>query len=119
MRRGEVWLGAFDPAQGSEAAKTRPCVVVSADASNRVVERLARGVVTVVPLTTNTTRVHDFQVLIPAEPGSGLAVDSKAQAEQIRALDCTRLIRQLGRLNAEEVAALDEALRLHLGLGYD
>ncbi len=27
--RGEVWLAALDPTQGSEIRKTRPCLVVS------------------------------------------------------------------------------------------
>ncbi|MDR0782812.1 MAG: type II toxin-antitoxin system PemK/MazF family toxin [Propionibacteriaceae bacterium] len=116
MRRGEVWLAHFDPAQGSEAAKTRPCVVVSADASNRVVERLARGVITVVPITSNIARVYDFQALLPASPLTGLSADSKAQAEQVRALDHTRFTRKLGVLDAEQIAALDAALLVHLAL---
>ena len=115
MRRGEVWLASFDPSLGSEAMKTRPCVVVSADASNRVVERLGRGVVTVVPLTTNTERVHGFQALIPADSANGLPTDSKAHAEQVRALDHSRFARRLGALDAERVAAVDEALLVHLG----
>ena len=116
MRRGEVWLASFDPSHGSEAAKTRPCVIVSADASNRVVERLARGVVTVVPLTTNTVRVYAFQALIPAAPGNGLAVDSKAQAEQVRALDFARFAVRLGTLDAAQLAAINDALLVHLAL---
>jgi len=116
MRRGEVWLVNFDPSSGSEAAKSHPCVIVSADASNRVVERLGRGVVTVVPLTTNTTRVHDFQALITADGANGLTVDSKAQAEQVRALDQSRFIRKLGMVDAERRAAIDQALITHLGL---
>jgi len=116
MKRGEVWLASFDPSHGSEAAKTRPCVVVSADASNRVVEHLGRGVVTVVPLTTNTTHVYDFQALVPADAANGLTTDSKAQAEQVRALDYARFARRLGMLDAESIAAINEALLVHLAL---
>ena len=116
MRRAEVWLASFDPSSGSEAAKARPCVIVSADASNRVVERLGRGVVTVVPLTTNTARVHDFQARITAGGANGLTADSKAQAEQVRALDQSRILRKLGMVDAEQMAAIDQALITHLGL---
>jgi len=116
MRRGEVWLASFDPTHGSEAAKTRPCVIVSADASNRVVERLGRGVVTVVPLTTNTARVYDFQALVEATPSTGLAADSKAQAEQVRALDYARFSVRLGVLDAAQLAAVNDALLVHLAL---
>lgn len=42
MKRGEVWRARFDPAQGSEVNKTRPCVIVSNNAANRTVEKLGR-----------------------------------------------------------------------------
>jgi len=116
VKRGEIWMAGFDPSFGTEAAKTRPCVVVSADDSNQVVDRLGRGVVTVVPLTTNVQRVYPFQVLIPATEVSGLATDSKAQAEQIRALDHGRFTRRVGVLTAEQVAGIDDALMIHLSL---
>lgn len=116
MRRGEVWLAGFDPTVGTEATKTRPCVVVSADESNRVVERLGRGVVTVVPLTTNTAHIHPFQVLVPATEANGLSADSKAQAEQLRALDQSRFARCLGALTADLQSAVDEALMIHLAI---
>jgi mRNA interferase MazF len=115
MRRGDVCLAELEPTRGSEASKKRPVVVVSNDGSNAAVERLGRGVVTVVPVTSNTTRVHTFQVLLPAE-STGLHRDSKAQAEQVRALDVSRLGPPLGRLPVALLLELDAALRLHLGL---
>jgi mRNA interferase MazF len=116
MRRGEVWLARFDTCEGSEAAQTRPCVVVSADASNRVVERLRRGVVTVVPLTSNTRRVYPFQALVVPDAGNGLTVASKAQAEQVRALDHSRFVERLGTLCGEHLRAVEDALLVHLHL---
>ena len=53
--------------------------------------------------------------LLPAAE-TGLSVDSKAQAEQIRSVDVTRVGDRVGALTPELVAALDEAIRLHLGL---
>lgn len=79
MRRGEVRLVDLDPVRGSEANKRRPAVVVSNDRANAVAERLGRGVVTVVPLTSITARIFPFQVFVPADQG-GLRVDSKAQS---------------------------------------
>jgi mRNA interferase MazF len=71
MQRGDVRLIDLDPAQGSEASKRRPAVVVSNDRANPTAERLGRGVVTVVPMTSNIARVFPFQVLLrPAQPGS-------------------------------------------------
>src|ERR1039458_1116608 len=81
MRRGEIVTVSLDPARGSEATKTRPAVVVSNDAANATATRLGRGVVTVVPVTSNTARVYLFQVLLPARE-TGLPHASKAQAGQ-------------------------------------
>jgi len=89
--------------------------MVSAGESNAVVERLGCGVVTVVPLTTNIMHIYPFQVLVPASAGNGLSVDSKAQAEQIRALDCSCLLRRLGVLPVDLRSDLDRALATHLG----
>jgi len=116
VRRGEIWLANLDPTFGTEASKLRPCVIVSNDDANRAVEKLSRGVVTVVPLTTNTKRIYPFQVLVTVDDGNGLAADSKAQAEQIRALDFTRFAKRLGVLSTEMQAALDDALLTHLAL---
>ncbi|GAA1987119.1 type II toxin-antitoxin system toxin endoribonuclease MazF9 [Isoptericola halotolerans] len=115
MHRGEIWLADLDPSRGSKSDKVRPVVIVSHDAHNRVARRLGRGVLTVVPLTSSTRRVLTFQVLIDQE-SSGLPRDSKAQAEQVRALDVSRLVERAGRLTREQLAAVEDALRLHLDL---
>ena len=103
-------LADLDPALGSEADKIRPCIVVSNDRAN-----LTSPTLTVIPVTSNVVRIYPFQVFLPAAE-SGLDLDSKAQAEQIRTLDRTRLGRSLGQLERSLMAELDEALKLHLGL---
>jgi mRNA interferase MazF len=115
VKRGEIRIVDLEPVRGSEANKRRPVVVVSNDVANRRAESLGRGVVTVVPLTSNVTRVLPFQVLVEAA-GSGLARASKAQAEQVRAVAVERIGPRVGRLPPELVDALDRALRLHLQL---
>jgi mRNA interferase MazF len=115
MRRGEVRLTDLDPARESEADKRRPAIVVSNDRANATAARLGRGVVTVVPVTSNVARVFPFQVLLPAE-SSGLRVDSKAQCEQVRAVSVGRLGVALGQIPASIMSDVDDALRLHLEL---
>jgi mRNA interferase MazF len=115
MRRGEVRLTDLEPARGSEANKRRPAIVVSNDRANSTAARLESGIVTVVPVTSNVTRVFPFQVSLPAEL-TGLRVDSKAQCEQIRAVSVQRLGPILGRIPASIMAEIDDALRLHLQL---
>jgi len=116
MRRGEVWYVRLDPAEGSEANKTRPCIIVSNDSSNNSVILHGRGMVTLVPLTKNISRIRNFQTFIPADDYNGLSHDSKAQAEQIRSVAIHRLDRRIGGLTAEQMAAVDEAILVHLGL---
>ncbi len=105
----------LDPVRGAEASKLRPAVIVSNDVANQTAARLARGVLTVVPITSNVERVYPFQVLLPAGAG-GLPRDSKAQAEQVRSIDAERVGRQLGQLPDGLMTSLDDALRLHLSL---
>ena len=117
IRRGHVHWVDLDPAQDSEAAKRRPAVVVSSDRANVTAERLGKGVVTVVPLTSNIAHVFAFQVLLESVE-SGLPRDSKAQAEQIRSVSVRRLDGEpVGMLSTTTLASLEEAIRLHLDLG--
>ncbi len=115
MRRGDVYLTDFEPVRGSEANSVRPAVIVSRDALNEVVDERGYGVVTVVPLTSNITRVLSFQVFLSSED-TGLNEDSKAQAEQVRAVSVDRLRRRLGSVPAPLMVQLNSALRLHLAL---
>jgi mRNA interferase MazF len=115
MRRGEIRLTDLDPVRGSEADMRRPAIVVSNDRANETAAGLGRGVITVVPVTSNVRRVFAFQVLISAG-ASGLRVDSKAQCEQVRAVSVQRLGPVLGQLPVTTMSQLDVALRLHLDL---
>jgi mRNA interferase MazF len=115
MRRGEIRIVDLDPVRGSETAKRRPAVIVSNDGANATATRLQRGVVTIVPVTSNITRVYPFQVLLEAS-ATDLKLDSKAQAEQVRSIDVKRVGGKVGAVPPEVMAQVDEALRLHLAL---
>lgn len=114
MRRGDIVLVDLDPVRGNEVVKTRPAVIVSNDGANRRAVELGRGVVTVVPVTSNVSKVFPFQVLLEDVPG--LRVASKAQAEQVRSVSVERVGRTLGTLPPALVKEVDRALRLHLAL---
>ena len=115
MRRGELRWVDLDPVRGNESDKRRPAVIISNDGANTTASRLGRGVVTVIPVTSNTERVYPFQVLLDAA-ATGLVRDSKAQAEQVRSVSVERVGDLIASLDADVVRALDDALRLHLEL---
>lgn len=106
MKRGEVWWVEFDPSLGTEINKTRPAVIVSNDAANR---NLAR--VVVVPLTSNTGKAYPGEAAVKI---AGQA--SKAMADQIMAADKARLKSQLGSLTKADMLAVEDAIKVHLGL---
>jgi len=105
----------LNPARGAEADKRRPAVIVSNDAANRTAAVLGRGVLTVVPLTSAVARVYPFQVRVPSGT-AGLSRDSKAQAEQVRAVAVERIGARLGSVPEDLMTSIDRALRLHLAL---
>lgn len=115
MLRGELRLVDLEPTRGSEANKRRPAIVVSNDRANATASRLGRGVVTVVPITSNTAQIFPFQAFLPATE-TGLKMDSKAQAEQVRSVAVERVGPLLGRVPSTVMHQVDDALRLHLQL---
>lgn len=112
MRRGEVYDSRLDPTEGSEQAGLRPVVIVSRDAINT-----ASSVVLSVPCTTYRPgrRIYPSQVLLHA-PDGGLAVDSVALCDQVRALSKGRLLRRSGVLSPQAPTQIDAALLIALDL---
>jgi len=106
VRRGEVWRVDLDPTRGSEIRKTRPAVVLTADALNR-----ARRTVVVVPLSTGPAPRPPIVVAV-ASAGTG----SVAVCDQVRAVDKGRLTQRVGQLAAADLRAVEDGLRVVLGL---
>lgn len=112
MKRGEIYYADLSPAVGAEINKHRPVLVVSNDASN-----MASSTVTVLPVTSNISRVYPFEVLLISKQ-SGLPKDSKAMAQQIRTISKDRLRPdKTGELGHDLMRQIDAAIRLHLALG--
>ena len=112
MKRGDVFDARLDPTEGSEQAGSRPVVIVSRDAINA-----SSPVVIVVPCTTMRLgrRIFPSQVALHA-PEGGLAADSVALGEQVRAVAKSRLSHQRGALSQAALVQLDRALAIALDL---
>ena len=94
-----IFLVRLDPVTGAETAKTRPCVVVSPNELNRAV-----STVIIAPMTT-VGRGWPTRVAVTFQGKTGeIALD------QIRAVDKTRLVKRLGKLNAETADAVVDTL---------
>jgi mRNA interferase MazF len=111
MRRGEIYYADLGRTVGSEINKRRPVLIVSNDANNR-----AAGTVTVLPITSNISRVYPFERLIDPKE-SGLSKPSKVQAQQIRTIAKKRITgAPIGGLTLETLKRVEGAIRLHLAL---
>jgi mRNA interferase MazF len=86
--RGEVWLADLNPPRGTEPGKTRPVLIVQAQA----LLNAGHPSTYVIPLTTRL--VADAEPLRIRVPAAGkLPRDSDLLMDQMRAIDNRRLVR--------------------------
>lgn len=110
VRRGDVVIVRLDPAEGHEMKRTRPAVVLQNDVGNR------NSSTTIVAPATGTHRGYPFEVLVEADE-SPFEKDSSVRLDQVRVVSVEKRIHTvLGRLDADTMAAIDDALALSLGL---
>jgi len=95
IERFNIFLVRLEPSTGAETAKTRPCVVVSPDELNRTV-----STVIIAPMTT-VLRGWPTRIETAFQGKTGEIV-----LDRIRAVDKSRLVKRLGKLNPETAAAV-------------
>lgn len=105
-KRGDVYWVALDPTLGSEIQKTRPAVIISNNSCNAHGSR-----VVVLPLTSNVDSLYPGEALVRIK-----GKPSRALGDQIRSLDKSRLRSRIGTLSYDEMASIDDAVRITLGL---
>lgn len=108
-RRGEIWLVNFNPGRGSEQKGVRPALVVQNNVGNQY------AATTIVAAITTTIKPYPVTVVIRART-CGLPHDSMVNMAQVLTIDKARLIKKLGELTPELLAAANRALRVSLDL---
>jgi len=110
--RGEVWLADLDPRRGTEPGKTRPVLLVQAQA----LLDAGHPSTLVVPLSTKL--IDDSEPLrIRIAPSQRLRRPSDLLIDQLRAIDNRRLRSgPMTRLQRAVMARVDEAIGEVLGL---
>jgi len=99
IRRSGVFLVALDPTIGAEIRKTRPCVVISPDEMNRSLRT-----VVIAPMTRKR---RSYPSRIPCR---FRGKDGEIVLDQIRTVDATRLVQNLGRLDPRTAARVQDTL---------
>ena len=108
--RGEVWYAPLDPVVGHEQGGNRPCLVISDNRFNH-----SRGDLVVVVPITRTDRGLASHVRIDP-PEGGLKDISFVQCEGVRAISKQRLQTRWGKVSAKSLVAVEDRVRLLLGL---
>ncbi len=112
MKRGDVYDARLSPTEGREQTGVRPVVIVSRDAINRY-----SPVIVVVPLTKAANVKRDYPSNVRLVKGEGgLTMASVALGGQVRAIAKSRLLCYRGRLSADAMQRINEALRITLDL---
>ena len=91
INRFDVYLVNLDPTVGSEIRKSRPCVIISPDEMNRNIRT-----VIIAPMTT---KGRDYPTRIPVRFAGKRG---KVVLDQIRTVDKSRLIKNLGQLKPDQ-----------------
>ena len=111
--RGEVWLANLSPRRGTEPGKTRPVLILQAQA----LIDAGHPSTLIVPLTTNLIDdAEPLRIRVPLQ--ASIRRDSDLLIDQLRAIDNRRLVKgPLSRLDEATMERVAAALREVLDLG--
>ena len=110
IRRGEIYIANLEPVVGSEQGGERPVLVIQNNVGNT-----HSPTVIVLAITSRCQKKKSMPTHIPIE-SSDLSMSSIALAEQVRTVDKSRLTRYVGRASKESMSAVDQALKISMGV---
>jgi len=114
ISRGEVWLVRLDPIEGHEQGKIRPCVILSSDFINHVLNLSTIVPFTGTPVLLKSGKLSPLMVAVDP-PDGGLKKVSYSMAHQARSVSHARFIQKLGNLSDEKLAAIVNSVQDTIG----
>jgi mRNA interferase MazF len=106
VKRGEIWTVSGAPGYGS---KPRPALVVQSD-------RLANAHSVITCGLTSFLHEMPFRPLIEPSADNSLDVPSTVMVEKLTAISRDKLGKRIGALSLQDMARVEQALLLVLGL---
>ena len=114
VKRGDIYYADLSPVVGSEQGGVRPVLIVQNDTGNRY-----SPTVIAAAITSQTGKARLPTHISLSAQSYGLSKDSVVLLEQIRTLDKRRLREKMGRVDAELMGKVDNALAVSFGLQND
>lgn len=108
MTRGALVIVAT---RGAYTNKPRPAVVVQTDLFNAT-----HASITICPITSDCVDAPLFRVTLPAGARTGLTGTSQVMVDKVVSVPRGAIVREVGRCDSDELAAIDDALRVWLAL---
>ncbi len=99
VKRFEIWLVNLDPTVGREIRKTRPCLIISPDVTNKYLDT-----VTAAPMTS-TIKTYPTRITCVFQKRQGQIV-----LDQIRTVDKIRLVKKLGIMDEKTAKVVSDLL---------
>lgn len=112
IARGEIWWADLPEAKDSSPSGTRPVLVVQSRAFNR--SRIQTAITAVITSNLSLASAPGNVEISPSE--SGLPRPSVVNVSQLFTIDKRALRSPSGRLTPSTMEAVDEGLRIALGL---
>jgi mRNA interferase MazF len=106
MKRGEVWTIVGE----GYAGKPRPAIVVQDDRFD------ATASITVCAFTTGLTNAPLIRLPVSPTGGNGLRSASRVMVDKITTVSKSKMGKQVGQLDQKDLARLDRAIIVVLGL---
>jgi len=111
VKRGEIFLVNLEPIKGSEQGGTRPCLIIQNDFGNRY-----SPLTIIAPLTSKRFSKEFSTNVFITKQDSGLDKDSTVLLNQIKTIDKSRLIKNVGSIDFSIMNKVDLAIKISIGL---